>query len=260
MRAIWIAALALAALAWASPGRAEELIKLPTRSGVEQPFYLTLPEGPPVASLMLFPGSEGKLSGYGPADINRGNFLVRTRNLFVARGFAVAVMDVPSDEGGGMSPGFRVGAAHRTDIAAVIAYLRQKMAVPVWLVGTSMGTLSAANGATLEAGGADGVVLTSSVVRTSKRVTTTVFDTGPGRVKIPTLIVHNRDDACVVCPFSEAPGLLSRYTASPRKELIAVAGGSTTMSEPCEALSRHGYIGIEQQVVSVIGDWIKASK
>jgi pimeloyl-ACP methyl ester carboxylesterase len=253
-----IAAIALVC-AMASPfaAGAEELITLPTRPGVTQSFYLTSPPGPPLASLVLFPGGDGKLRGYGPANLQKGNFLVRSRDLFVARGFTVAEIDAPSDEGSGMSDSFRVGAAHKQDIAIVIAWLRQRAAIPVWLVGTSMGTLSAASGATLKPG-PDGVVLTSSVTRSSKRVRNTVADAGPNLVTIPTLLVHNRDDACVVCPYSDVPDLLARFTGAPRKQLIAVEGGAMTMSDPCEALSRHGYIGIEDQVVAAIAEWITA--
>ena len=241
------------------PAAAEELITVPTRSGVTQSFYLTAPEGPSAASVVLFTGSQGKLHDYGPANLKSGNFLVRSRDLFVAQGFTVAVIDAPSDEASGMGNRFRVGEAHRGDIAAVIAWLRQRSAAPVWLVGTSMGTLSAANGGTLQAGGPDGIVLTSSVTRESKRVHNTVYDAGPNFVKVPTLIVHNREDGCVVCPYSDIPDLLARFNNAPRKELIAFQGGAPPITEPCEALSRHGYLGIEDKVVAAIADWIKAT-
>ncbi len=261
MKPSWLtafASLALAALGSVIPAAAEDLITLPTRPGVTQAFYLSKPEGPPVASVILFTGSEGRLDQYGPVDHHHGNFLVRSRDLFVARGFIVAVIDVPSDESGGMSANFRNSTAHRRDIGVVVAYLRQATPVPVWLIGTSMGTLSAANGATLAAGGPDGLVLTSSVMRPTKKVTSTVFDSGPSQVKVPTLIIHNRDDGCHVCPFGDTAELLSRFSSAPRKQLIAYEGGAPPISEPCEALSRHGYIGIEDQVVATIADWITA--
>jgi putative intracellular protease/amidase len=254
-----VAIIALVAVAAPRPaGAAEEMISVPTRPGVTQSFYLTDPDGPPAASLILFPGGNGKLYDYGPADIHRGNFLVRSRDLFVARGFTVAVIDAPSDEAGGMGDDFRVHDAHRRDIAAVIAWLRQRAAVPVWLVGTSMGTLSATNGGTLDSGGPDGVVLTSSVMRSSKRVHNSVYDAGPNFVKVPTLLVHNREDGCALCPFGDTSDLLERFTSAPRKQLIAFQGGAAPVSKPCKALSRHGYIGIEDQVVAAIARWITA--
>jgi len=41
------------------------------------------------------------------------------------------------------------------------------------------------------------------------------------------------------------------------QELLAVSGGSLR-SGPCDALSPHGYYGIEDQVVPPIIAWIKA--
>ena len=237
---------------------AEELVTVPTRPGVTQSFYVTMPIGSPAASLILFTGGDGKLRRYGPANIRSGNFLVRSRDLFVAQGFAVAVIDAPSDESSGMGDDFRVSNAHRRDIGFVIAWLRQRVPAPVWLVGTSMGTLSAAYGATLQPGGADGVVLTSSVTASSRRVGNTVYDARPIDVKIPTLIVHNREDGCVVCPFTDIPDLLGRFKNAPRKQLIAFQGGDPPITDACEALSRHGYLGLETQVVAGIAEWIKA--
>lgn len=50
---------------------------------------------------------------------------------------------------------------------------------------------------------------------------------------------------------------MERFSHAPRKELIAVSGGDPPRSDPCEAFSRHGYIGIEDQVVDSIARWIK---
>jgi pimeloyl-ACP methyl ester carboxylesterase len=251
-----IAAAVLWLLAPAAPLAAEELISLQTRSGVTQSFYLTKPAGTPRAALVLFPGGDGKLRNYGPADLKRGNFLVRSRDLFVQRGFTVAVFDAPSDEGSGMTD-FRTSKQHATDIAAVVAWLRQSGGAPVWLVGTSRGTISAALGAARTAGIA-GLVLTSSVTRASRRERETVYDAGLSEIKIPVLVVHHRQDACPICPFADTGQLLESLAQAPRKELLAFEGGAAPRSDPCEALSAHGYLGIERQVVAAISEWIVA--
>ena len=59
----------------------------------------------------------------------------------------VAVVDAPSDRQRGMNAIFRMSRAHAADIAAVADYLKKQSDVPVWLVGTSMGSFSAAGGA-----------------------------------------------------------------------------------------------------------------
>ncbi len=262
MRSTIIAGLlALLLGAGGAANAAEELIRLPTRPGVTQPFWvMTPPAGPPVASVILFTGGPGLLGSERKPVLVGKNFLIRSREKFAAAGLLVASVDGPSDHPEGLDEGFRSSAEHARDIAAVIAYLRQKAAVPVWLVGTSRGTISAANvAARLQSGGADGLVLTSSIVAANRNVGAIQDRVEVGTIAIPTLFVHNKDDACKVCPFAAVPSLVARFTRAPRKELIAVSGGSPPQSDPCEALSRHGYIGIEDEVVGKIAAWIKGA-
>jgi len=249
----------LAVLICGRPALAEEqLIKLPTRPGVEQPFWLVEPAGAPVASVILFAGGEGVLGSSRGTTLFNKNFLVRSRDKFAAQGFLTTVVDVPSDHASGLGE-FRSSSEHAADIAFVISYLRHKAPVPVWLVGTSMGTISAANvAARLKDGGADGLVLTSSIISPTRRTSSVAGSVDVDKVTIPTLFVHNRDDACPVCMFSGVPGLMNAFIHVPKRDLIVVAGGDPPQSSPCEALSRHGYIGIEDEVVSAIARWIKA--
>ncbi len=225
--------------------RAEETINLPTRPGVTQPILFT-GVAHPAASVILFPGAFGLLRAM------RNNFLVRTAPNFAALDLNVAIVDAPSDKPGGMVDGFRMGDAHATDIAAVIAFLHQRAAVPVWLVGTSRGTISAASiGVRLGPPRVAGVVLTSTVWAVS------IPQVPLEQIRVPTLVVHNRDDGCRESPFDDAAAGVKRLRAAPAKELIVVSGGKLR-SGPCEALSPHGYYGIEDQVVSPIAAWIKA--
>jgi pimeloyl-ACP methyl ester carboxylesterase len=227
------------------PALAEEVITLATRPGVTQAAYVTTVSHP-AATLLLFPGGSGLFRAV------RNNFLVRTVPQFAALDVNVAVVDSPSDQPSGMSDAFRRGTEHATDVSAVIAAMRQRAAVPVWLVGTSRGTISAAAvGARLGPPQVAGVVLTS-----------TVWNSGIPQVpleemRVPVLVVHNHDDGCFQSPFSGAAPGLERLRAVPVKELIAVSGGMSR-SPPCEALSPHGYYGIEGQVVPPIVAWIKA--
>jgi hypothetical protein len=253
------AALLLAVLAALPVNAAETLIQLPTRPGVTQPFWLLTPPGAPVASVILFAGGNGVLGSAHRPVLNSKNFLIRSRGAFAAAGFLVASVDVPSDHPVGLA-GFRSSAEHAQDIAAVIAYLRRTASVPVWLIGTSMGTISAANAAArLQSGGADGLVLTSTIVAASRNAAPVGDSVDVGAIAIPTLFVHNKDDACPLCPFDAVAPLMQRFTRAPRKALIAVSGGSPPQSVPCEALSRHGYFGIEDEVVADIVRWIKGA-
>lgn len=259
-RAIIAGLLAAFALFSVAPARAgEDLIRLPTRPGVTQPFWLMTPPGRPVASLILFTGGNGILGSAHRSVLRSQNFLIRSRDKFAAAGFLVASVDAPSDHEEGLE-GFRSSAEEARDIAAVIAYLRQKAPVPVWLIGTSMGTISAANvAARLQGGGPDGLVLTSSIVGQNRRTAPISASVNVAAITVPTLFVHNKEDACFICPFSLVPALMERFTQAKKRELIAVSGGAPPQSGPCQALSRHGYLGIEDEVVNDIARWIKGA-
>jgi pimeloyl-ACP methyl ester carboxylesterase len=237
----------------ALPAAAQNRIDLPTRPGVTQPVYVTTVPNP-AATVLLFPGDLGVVAKL------RYNFLLRTEPDFVALGLTVAVVDAPSDQSNGMSDEFRMSAAHAIDVAAVIAAMRQRAEVPVWLVGTSRGTISAASLAVRLgpplitpgiAPGIAGVVLTSTVWQSP------VSQVRLEDIRVATLIVHNRNDGCIASPFGLAGYGLRRLSAAPAKELIAVSS-SAQRSAPCDALSPHGYLGIEQQVVQLVAAWIKA--
>jgi pimeloyl-ACP methyl ester carboxylesterase len=241
----WTFALLLLPL----PAAAQDRIDLPTRPGVIQPIYVTTVPNP-AATVLLFPGDQGVVAKV------RNNFLLRTAPDFVALGLSVAVIDAPSDQSNGMSDEFRMSAAHATDVAAVIAAMRQRAEAPIWLVGTSRGTISAASlavrlGPPQVAQGIAGVVLTSTVWQSA------VSQVRLEDIRVPTLILHNRNDGCVASPYGLAGFGLRRLSAAPSKELIAVSS-SAQRSAPCDAMSPHGYLGIEQQVVQLIAAWIKA--
>lgn len=185
-----------------------------------------------------------------------GNFLVRTRALFAERGVSVAVVDAPSDR---QSPpflsGFRQSPAHAADVRAVVAWLRAETGRPVWLIGTSMGTFSAA--ATALAGvGADGLVLTSTVVH-SARGERTVASMPLERLPMPVLVVHHRDDGCVSSPYAAVPAMFEKLAGATRSKLVVFDGGRSE-GDPCEAFAHHGYAGLEPQVVDAIVRFVLA--
>lgn len=148
-------AIVLVMVAMAGAARAAEatLVLLTTPRGAKQAFILIKPEKP-VAAVILFAGGHGGLGLKSATTMAWGaqNFLVRSRDLFAAQGLMVAVVDAPSDHASGMNAVFRMSREHAADIGAVVKHLEAQANVPVWLVGTSMGTFSAAGGAVHSAG------------------------------------------------------------------------------------------------------------
>ena len=237
---------------------AEEVRTVSSRPGVSQSFVLVRPAGPPVASVMLFAGGSGVL-GLGSGRRGLGaNFLVRARGRFAGQGLLVAVVDTPSDRPGGLD-GFRTSAAHAEDVRAVLAALRDETPAPAWLIGTSMGTVSAANAAArLTSGGPDGLVLTSTVTRQGRERPESIGDVRLKAIRVPTLVVHHDQDACRATPYADTVGLLRDLAAAPRRELLTFGGGAPPQSGPCEARAAHGFFGLDAEVVAAIVRWITA--
>jgi pimeloyl-ACP methyl ester carboxylesterase len=239
------------------------LASIQTPRGVKQAFILVSPSEQPKASLILFAGGHGALGLTSASSMKwgAGNFLVRSRDLFAARGFVVAVIDAPSDRQNGMNAIFRMSDAHAADIGAVAAHLKKQFNIPVWLVGTSMGTFSAAGGA-IAARNIDGLVLTSTITRSKPQWKIAdshrdgVASMALTRITVPTLVVSHRNDGCDITPAADAPKLSRRLSQAKKVEVALLDGGAPPVSPPCEARSQHGFLGIEARAVDTIAKFI----
>jgi hypothetical protein len=211
------------------------------------------------ALVLLLPGGDGIIgldSGGGVHQLGR-NFLVRTLGQWVAQGFAVVLPDAPN---GTSLTGRRHLPAYADAIGRAIDFARSQAALPVWLIGTSAGTTAAVNGAAHLGSKVSGAVLTSSATRRTGASGETIFDAEPGAIAVPVLVVGNEYDACADTPPGDAPMVLSALTRSTRKELVMVASGQIAKrSDPCQRMSPHGYLGIEDTVVQRISEWIRAA-
>ena len=219
--------------------------------GSERVLYIPAPQ--PSAVVILLDGGSGLIKIDDGGIITPGdNFLVRTRRLWSAQGFAVVVPGPP--DGASL-----LGRRHQPDyveaLEQVVDYALLR-AAPVWIVGTSQGATGAVSGGAQLGGKIGGVVMVSPVTLPS-RSDETVFDAAPGSVTVPALVVSNAGDICPVTPPEGAARLLAALTRSPRKELITVESARIE-GKPCTGLAPHGYLGIETSVVQRIAAWIKA--
>ncbi|HYH41499.1 MAG TPA: alpha/beta hydrolase [Burkholderiales bacterium] len=250
-----LAWLACATLAHA----AEKVVDIPTRPGVTQRFLLVEPPEAK-AAVVLFAGGHGglQMDKSGALRWGKGNFLVRSAPLFVANGLTVAIIDAPSDrQSTPYLSGYREGAEHAADVKAVIAWMKENTKLPVWLIGTSRGTQSAASVATrLPPGeGPNGIVLTASIL--SDRRSRAVPEMAVDKLTIPVLVVHHQEDACRATLFRDVPRLMDKLTSASRKELMTFRGGESH-GDPCEAMAYHGFNGLEKDVVARIAAWVTA--
>jgi pimeloyl-ACP methyl ester carboxylesterase len=249
--------LLLAAAMAASPCVAsEELARVATRPGVTQPFVILSMRGvEPAAIALLYVGGAGRINARddeGHVTYGARNFLPRSGAEFVRNAILPVVMDAPSDQGE-LSDAYRMGAEQTADARGVIGELKKRFpALPVYVVGTSRGSISAAYVGRDLGPQIAGVVLTSSVFGgpNPKRQVASLRGFDYGAIQSRLLFVHHRDDACEHTPYAAAARLGARY------DLISVSGGQPAQSGPCEPLHAHGYFGKEAQTVDAIAAWM----
>ena len=247
--------LLAALLACAAPLHAQELVTLPTRPGVSLSFFIANmgKVQPRAAALMLIGGGGNirlRMEG-GKPHFGQQNFLPRTRREFIAEGILPVILDNPTDQqaGEGMTDDFRAGARHTEDLRAVLAEVKRRHpGLPVFLVGTSRSTISAAYQARALGDALSGAVLSSSMFRTREVPVLAVFDFAS--IRIPFVFVHHRADACHATPYYDAERLGRKYP------LVSVSGGKPPETGPCDPLSAHGYFGKEAETVAAIAAWM----
>ncbi len=233
----------------------DKLIKLDTRPGVSVAVYYMKRDGA-TATVVLLSGGGGGI-GLKKDVPTSTNFLVRTRDLFAANGFNVAVVNRPTDHE--LDYEFRVSSEHIHDLRQVVAYVKKDTGLPVWLVGTSRGTTSAA-AAGIAFGNEElaGLVLTSSITRAKKIGAVASLELEA--IRIPVFVLHHEKDSCEATVPRDVPRIIDKLKNAPVKKLIMVNGGAGASGDPCEPLHWHGFIGMDKEAVDLIADWIKNPK
>lgn len=207
-------------------------------------------------NLILIPGGNA-----GTGEVINGfpssrNFLVRTRYDFADAGFNTYILfRAKSVSANLMTTTYRNDKEHVREIQSLINYISNTNSGPIWLVGTSMGTISATTAALqLSSSQVKGLVLTASVTNhapgnlSSQRLED---------IKLPVLMIHHDADACFACVPIEAKNLFMNFKNVQKKDFLMVKGGGPVYGDPCQNLHWHGFIGVEKQVTSNIVKWIK---
>lgn len=230
----------------------DSLITVNTRDG-QTISYWWMPAPQATQTVLLFSGSQGGI-GYHNGEPRSANFLIRSREYFRAQGFNVALLGNPSDAKQ-MDDAWRTSSKHTADIQAVLTDIQPKSNAPVWLIGTSRGTISVASQAVPLQKYIAGIVLSSSV--TDFNTPAALPHQNLKAIQRPVLVFHHQNDACRITQARETSWIMDKLTnATPAKRLI-VTGGKDPSGNPCEAMHWHGFIGMEAEAVQMMGDWIK---
>jgi len=230
----------------------DRLIQLASRSEVSISYWW-MPQNGAAATVLLFSGGTGGM-GFRDGLPQSQNFLIRSRDEFAKAGFNVALMGNPRDMPR-MLPAFRQSPEHFNDVRSVVEDIRSRSDVPVWLVGTSQGTISAAAAGIALGAAIEGVVLTASL--TGQQHGGSVSDLPLDQLRVPVLVHQHAKDSCKLTPPYLAERLMGKLTAARVKKYMLVDGGKNPTGDPCQALHYHGYIGMEAEAVAQIASWIQ---
>lgn len=248
MKQFWT--LLIAALAFTAQA---ELLQVSNGRGSTVPVYWEKTDGA-TATVVLLAGGDGQVKFGGDGKPRGSNFLVRTYGQFAAQKLNVAVVGAADDAA--LSYEFRVSDEHTSDLAAIATTVRGLSSVPVWLVGTSRGTISAAATAIRFDGKKliDGIVLTSAVVGYKRREA--VSRQSIEKIHVPVLVYMHENDGCVHCQLSDAKAIGSKFKNASVYGFKAVSGGTEPSGDPCGNQHYHGFIGMEEKAVTDIAAWI----
>jgi pimeloyl-ACP methyl ester carboxylesterase len=223
------------------------------------PVRLDRPARPARASVVLMTGGNGLLGldATGTIIDSTGNFLIRSADLFLRHGLNVMMADTTPAQPGGIGQGFRLGATHAAELQGFINAALNRWGAPVWVVGTSNGSISTVTAAGFQPAlsGLAGVILTSTVTVLTP-TNQPIFNLYASRITVPALVVWEQDDHCTVSPPAGSAVLFAAIPSS-RKDSHAFAHAHSVATDPCGAFSEHGYAGIEAEVVEHIADFIR---
>ncbi len=256
---ILAAAIALLPCLPAAAGERVESVTL--RDGVTMKFIVDADAGPAAPIVVLMMGGNGvaRLDRWDGTGNPNGNFLTRIRGDLARAGFVVALPDAPSDRQNpaGLANS-RVGRAHAEDIARLIEKLKTYSSGPVFMVGTSRGTVSTVGIASHGVSRLAGIVLTAAVTQANKKGNRDPIQAADlGKINIPVLFIHHRQDSCYVCVPGDVPELAKKFAASPSVGINIVDGGGNWRGDECGPFHAHGFVGIEDKVAADIAAWIK---
>lgn len=244
-------------------GLKEELISVDLMDGKKQVGVYTTKLGSdkPTRLAVLLPGYPSVVRPVVEAGVMtnsklNGNFLIRSRRFLVNENIASLIVDCQSESGDYCSSFYQASKQRQVDVDKLIAEIKARTAsiTEVWLVGTSMGTISSSFMPTHNPSGYAGAIHTASI--TEPYANNSYRELGNFNYKItatPQFFVHHIADPCHLTTYTGAKFIADKY----KLPLVTITGGGDFRGGACQAFTEHGFRGKEKEVMTAIGEIIK---
>ena len=185
-----------------------------------------------------------------------GNFLIRARRQLADSEIALLTVDCHSESGDYCSSGYQASKERQRDVQMLIDSVRQQnpSLAKVWLIGTSMGTISSSFMPIYQPNAYAGAIHTASITEPYARNSyRELADFDYRKSGTPQFFIHHREDPCQLTTYEGAERIAKKFNIP----LVAVYGGSGFQGDPCGALTQHGFRGMERQTMLTIARIMK---
>ena len=268
--ALSVSTNSISALAQSIPvhaqGLKEELITVDLSGTKKQAgiFSTKIGSDKPIKLAVLLPGYPSVVrpvmeNGVMTSSKLTGNFLIRARRFLADDSVATLIVDCQSESGDYCSSGYQASKERQEDVDKLIAEVKKRTPSigDVWLVGTSMGTISSSfmplHNPTAYSGAIHTAAITEPYARNSYK------ELGGFDYKKPSPIhffIHHVNDPCSLTPYASAKAIAEKFNVP----LVTISGGGGFQGGVCEALTQHGFRGKEKEVMTEIAAIIKTGK
>ena len=271
-KAVLVAVLMSAAVSLAqnipehAQGLNEELVSVDLSENKKQVGVYSIKKGSsnPTKLAVLLPGYPSVVrpvveNGVMTTSKLNGNFLIRSRRFLVDEYVASLIVDCQSESGDYCASNYQASKQRQEDVDKLISEIKKRTPsiTEVWLVGTSMGTISSSfmplHNPTAYAGAVHTASITEPYARGSYRELGG-FDYKKSQV--PQFFVHHINDPCGVTTYSGAKSIAEKYGVA----LVTVSGGAGFQGPACAAFTEHGFRGKEKEVMNAVTAIIKTGK
>ncbi|MEN9758930.1 MAG: hypothetical protein RL676_79 [Pseudomonadota bacterium] len=247
-------------------GLTETLISVQLEGGRQQAGVYSVKSGTQGHSQLavLLPGYPSVVrpvmgDGFMASSKLSGNFLIRSRRHLADASIATLTVDCHSESGDYCASSYQASRERQHDVQRLINEVRQRhpSITSVWLVGTSMGTISSSFMPVHQPNAYAGAIHTASITEPLARNSyRELADFDYKKSGVPQFFVHHRDDPCPLTTHAGAKRITEKFGIP----LITVVGGSGFHGQACHANTEHGFKGIERKTMLGIAAIIKTGK
>lgn len=208
---------------------------------------LLIPTQKAKAVVLLFPGGGGMLRLKDDGSTNNFHTFVRSKNLWAQYGIDAVLVDTPYDLGNGRAHSRSI-RDHQQRILNVVRYYKEKLNLPVWIFGHSMGTVSVTE---FMNGGKDQVKLVAGVIVAGTFRSASV----DSDVLNPVLAIHHTEDGCASTPINTSESIVKNRPDNSIAQYISIDGG-VSEGDVCGSKAYHGFNEKEPELVKAAAQFI----